>query len=139
MHLSRNKLYGILTIACLVGYVWIYLNFQGNSIENFDNINVCLIKHFTSIPCPSCGSTRSVLSILKGEFLQGFNYNPFGYILTLILIIVPLWISYDYFKQKNTLFQFYTKAEMFFQQKKTAIPAILLILVNWFWNIYKGL
>ncbi len=139
MHLSRNRLYGILTIACLAGYVWIYLNFSSYSIGNYDNINVCLIKHFTNVPCPSCGSTRSVLSILKGDFLQGFYLNPFGYLLLLILTIVPLWISYDYIKQKNTFFQFYTRAETFLQQKKTAIPAILLVLVNWFWNIYKGL
>jgi hypothetical protein len=139
MYLSRNRLYGFLGIACLAGYVWIYLNFSSFSSGNYDNINVCLIKHFTNVPCPSCGSTRSVLAILKGDFLQGFYFNPFGYILILILIILPLWLSYDYFKQKNTFFRFYTRTETFLQQKKTAIPAILLVLVNWFWNIYKGL
>jgi len=137
--MSRNRLIGILTLACLAGYVWIYLNLSGHYIDRAHHVSVCLFKKITNIPCPSCGSTRSVVSIIKGEYLQGLYINPFGFILLLIMTITPFWICYDYLKQKNTLLQVYTKVETIINQKIIAIPAILLVLANWLWNIQKGL
>jgi len=46
---------------------------------------------------------------------------------------------YDYVKQERSLLHFYQKTEAKLVQKQIAIPATLLILANWFWNIYKGL
>lgn len=55
------------------------------------------------------------------------------------MIIVPFWIIYDHILQKATLFNVYKKTELILKQKRIAIPAILLILLNWAWNIQKGL
>jgi hypothetical protein len=48
-------------------------------------------------------------------------------------------VAYDWVSQKETLLQAYCKVEMSLQRKRIAIPAILLVLGNWIWNIYKGL
>lgn len=135
MPISRNKLYGLLISGCVVGYVWIFFNLAKKSVEH----GVCLIKHITNVPCPSCGTTRSILSIVKGEILHGLYLNPFGFILILILIILPMWVGYDVLKKNNSLLRFYGKTETFLKQKKIAIPSILFVVANWFWNIYKGL
>jgi hypothetical protein len=139
MKLSRNKLYILLAVSCVTGYAWLFSANNAFVESNFSNAGVCLVKHVTGIPCPSCGSTRSILSLLDGNLADALYWNPVGIVLLLILIIVPIWIFYDCFIRKDTLYNFYKKAEISLQQKKVAIPAILLMLVNWIWNIYKGL
>jgi hypothetical protein len=79
------------------------------------------------------------LSIINGNFLEGFYLNPLGYILLVIMIAAPIWVIYDWFSNSQTLLTFYKKTEQFFSRKIVAIPAILLVLMNWAWNIYKGI
>ena len=139
MHLFHNKLYRILSIACLAGYICLYLNLSNFYAKPTSQIGVCLFKRLTSIPCPSCGTTRSVLSILQGNLLQAFYWNPFGFLLLAVLIITPIWLVIDAISKKNSLLTFYVSVEKKLQQKSIAISAIALVLINWYWNIHKGL
>jgi hypothetical protein len=138
MTLDRKKLYLILFIACLAGYIWLYFSITKNITEN-NSAEVCLIKHVTNIPCPSCGSTRSVISLTKGDFIGALNINPIGYLVAIIMLIAPIWILVDTVRNAKTLFDFYQKIESYLKQPKIAIPLILLIIINWIWNITKGL
>jgi len=122
-----------------VGYAWLFINFSGHVNSETGKLSFCFFKLITHLPCPACGSTRSVLSILGGEYLQACYLNPLGFVIVSIMIITPVWILYDYIKRKSSLLQFYQKAESKLIQKQIAVPAILMILANWFWNIYKGL
>jgi len=136
--MTRNKLYVVFSSACIVGYIWLAITYHrivSGSIEP----GVCLFKRITGIPCPSCGSTRSVLSILKGDFVGAFFLNPFGIVIMAILVSAPLWILFDLVSHKNSLFTIYTRAEILLKQKWVAIPLILLVILNWIWNISKGL
>jgi hypothetical protein len=138
MTLDRKKLYLILFIACLAGYFWLYFSITKNITEN-NSAEVCLIKHVTNVPCPSCGSTRSVISLTKGDFIGALNINPIGYLVAIIMLIAPIWILVDTVRNAKTLFDFYQKIESYLKQPKIAIPLILLIIINWIWNITKGL
>ena len=138
MTLDRNKLYSILLIACLAGYIWLYFSLTKNITEN-KSVEVCLIKQVTNIPCPSCGSSRSVISLIKADFIGALNFNPIGYLIAIIMLIAPLWIIVDTIKRTNTLFDFYLKIETYLKKPKIAIPLILLVIINWIWNITKGL
>lgn len=138
MTLDRNKLYLILFIACLAGYIWLYFSITKNITEN-NSAEVCLIKHVTNIPCPSCGSTRSVISLTKGDFIGALNINPIGYLVAIIMLIAPIWILVDTVRNAKTLFDFYQKIESYLKQPKIAIPLILLVIINWIWNITKGM
>jgi hypothetical protein len=136
--MNRSKLYLFLSIACIAGYAWIaYLLSKASSLS--EQPRVCLFKHFTGIPCPSCGSTRSILCLAHGDFLGAMMWNPFGFILSIILITFPLWILFDIILKKESLLKFYRNAEKILKNKLVAVPAILLVLINWIWNIYKGL
>lgn len=139
MFAKRNKLYSILSLLLSAGYIWLFLNYvTANSVGNSKG-SFCIIKHVTNVPCPSCGSTRSVMSILKGDFIGSLNLNPLGVIILLLMVITPLWIISDYLRNKESLYLFYHKTEETFNKKKVAIPALFLILLNWVWNLYKGL
>jgi hypothetical protein len=111
MTLNRNKLYSILFTACIVGYIWIYFISEKQFTEN-NSVNACLIKHLTNIPCPSCGSSRSVISLLNGDFIVALNFNPIGYIVALIMLVAPVWIIMDIIKKTNSLFNYDTNKKI---------------------------
>jgi hypothetical protein len=134
----RNKLYVLVSTACAAGYIWLFINYQRSITENFEP-GLCLFKRVTGIPCPSCGSTRSVLSILKGDFVEALLWNPFGLIIMAILVLAPLWIIYDIVFHKDSFFQVYNHTEIFLRRKWIAVPLILMVILNWIWNIHKGL
>jgi len=136
--LNRNKLYSILLIACVAGYIWLYFSTTSNITEN-NSVEVCLIKHVTNIPCPSCGSTRSVILLTKGNFVEALGLNPIGYLVALIMLVAPIWIVADMIFRDNSLFKCYQKIENQLKKPKYAIPLILLVIINWIWNIKKGL
>lgn len=125
-------------IACIAGYIWLYYSIKINLTEN-NSVEVCLIKHLTSIPCPSCGTTRSVISLTKGNLNEAINLNPFGLIIALIMLIAPVWIITDLILNNKSLFVFYQKTENILKKTKYAIPLILLVIINWIWNITKDL
>jgi hypothetical protein len=100
---------------------------------------ICLLKNITGIPCPSCGVTRSVISLLNGDLSSAVSVNPLGVLLFIMIVLTPLWIVYDLAGNKSTLLLFYGHTEAFFKQKTAAIAGILLVTANWIWNIYKGL
>lgn len=136
IQVSRNKLYGILATISAVGYGWIYYNLNG-AVNN--EVHACMFKTVAGVPCPSCGSTRSVISLMQGDIVQAVLWNPIGLIFLISMALFPLWIAYDLFNKKRSLFVAYRKAELFFSKKRFAIPAVVMLLANWMWNIYKGL
>ncbi|MBA4411061.1 MAG: hypothetical protein C0397_16765 [Odoribacter sp.] len=136
--MARNKLYVLLSSACAAGYIWLMLTYHRNVSLALEP-GVCLFKRVTGVPCPSCGSTRSVLSILNGDIFGAILWNPFGIIIVSILLVFPVWMIGDVLSRKNTLFNAYNRTELFLKRRWIAIPAILLVLLNWIWNIFKGL
>ena len=130
---NRNKLYLFIVIACIVGYIWLYF---GITMQNSKNtFEVCIVKRFTNIPCPSCGSTRSVISIIKGNYIEALKLNPIGYIIALIMTLTPLWIAFDFLTHKKTFFDFYKKTETVITKKRIAIPLVFFVNIIWILNI----
>lgn len=135
---SRNTLYTILFTACIAGYIWLYFAISTNKTE-INSVEVCFIKRLTNIPCPSCGSTRSVLAMLHGDFMKSLFINPFGFVIAFIMLATPLWMIIDLLNKRKTLFDFYHKIELNLKKPLYAIPLIFLVMMNWIWNITKGL
>ena len=137
MTLGRNKLYAMLFIACLAGYFWLYLSTSKSFIVN-TSYEVCIIKKVSNLPCPSCGSTRSIISLLQGDFIKSLSINPIGIILSIIMIFSPGWITIDLIAKRDSLFRFYCKAQEYLKRPPYSILFALLIVINWIWNIKKG-
>lgn len=139
MSLSRNRFNLYLSLACLAGYVWLAIVSHLKQEEVGVKYDVCLIRYFAGIPCPSCGSTRSVLALMHGDLAGGIYWNPLGILIFAVLMIFPFWMGYDLLFQKDSLFKFYRLFETTLRRRWVAISAIALILINWGWNIMKGL
>lgn len=137
--MKKNKLYLFILIACFAGYGWLFFSLQHQHEIQNNEFSVCFFKNITNVPCPSCGTTRAVMEISKGEISKSILLNPFGIIVALILLICPFWIGYDFLSKKDSFYQFYKKSETFLRKRKVAILFIILVLLNWIWNINKNL
>lgn len=133
--MHRDKFYILLMALCLCSIVWII--FCVNNQDGQGLWQGCLSKQILHIPCPSCGTTRSVISIIKGDFLNAVLINPLGYIAIISLVIIPIWIIFDCSTGKSTLFNTYHACLRFIKQAYIYIPLIVLTICNWIWNIVK--
>ena len=132
----RKKLYFFTLAICGCGYLWLFFNLYHHAVANKGFIG-CLFHKTTGIPCPSCGSTRSVLSLIRGDFFDALYYNPLGILIFVIMIVFPFWIFSDLALKKDSFFRFYKIMEQFLIKKQIAFFCIALILINWIWNIFK--
>jgi len=137
--MSRNGLYSLILGLSLAGYVWIILNGNSTIQQNISETNVCIFKNITGIPCPSCGTTRSVLAILKGNVIDSIDQNPLGLVMVLLLTVFPIWILIDLVLGKNSFQIFYRYVEFSLKRKYIAIPSIVIVLVVWLLNIRRHL
>jgi hypothetical protein len=135
---SRNKLYGLVLTLSIAGYAWFFWNYKQLSAGH-TTINVCIFRKITGIPCPSCGTTHSLLFILNGKPGDAFICNPLGFVVAFMLATIPLWIIIDLITRRNSFKIFYVKSELFLRKKWVALPAIILILIIWILNIKKYL
>jgi hypothetical protein len=133
--MTRNKLYWLLFIACFLGFIYLLYHLQDSENTHF---GVCIFKQVTGFPCPSCGTTRAVQLLLQGDVLASLQMNPFGIFVAIIMIFAPFWIAFDVIFKRDTLYQSYKKMEITIRINWIAAILILLVMLNWIWNIYKN-
>lgn len=134
MSLSRKTLYGWLLAASSAGVLWLFLNMK----LKWDHTTLCFIKNTTGYPCPACGTTRAAHLLLQGHLKEAFLLNPLGYPILLFLCTAPILLIADLLQNKDRFYRFYLWVELQFKKPWIFLPSIILITLNWFWNIYKG-
>lgn len=125
-------------LLCLAGYAWIFFNLYHHS-SNESLINACMFKNITGIPCPSCGTTRGILLLINFDFIDAFMTNPFSYIVMLLMILIPVWILFDLLFKSNSFLKTYFYMDLRLKEPKIIIPIFIAIIINWIWNLSKGL
>jgi hypothetical protein len=101
---------------------------------------VCIFKNVTGWACPSCGITRSVLSLLHGRIGEALWINPLGILAALLLVLIPVWLIRDVVLNQQSFLKVFRQAEDAIRTKKSIyIPLIMLVVINWGWNIMKDL
>jgi len=54
---------------------------------------LCLLKSLTGLPCPTCGFTRGMLTIVRGHPVRGWLYNPLLFsALALLAVALAGWL-----------------------------------------------
>ncbi|MCE1199011.1 MAG: DUF2752 domain-containing protein [Marinilabiliales bacterium] len=138
MPISKNRLYLFLTFATLAGYLWLGFHYlraaQGAGVES-----VCLIHRVTGYPCPACGTSRSILALLAGDWMGALLINPLGILMMGAMIVLPFWVALDLIRKKETLYRFYLWCEIQLRRPRCYLPLLLLLILNWIWNLKKGL
>jgi hypothetical protein len=138
MMIDQKKFYYFTTSFLIIGFGWVAWNlfyFQQSS----PGLEICVLKNVAGLPCPSCGTTRSILHLLHGDLSTALFMNPFGIIAFIGMVVFPFWIIYDYWNAKGSLWTCYLQFIKFFSNKKFSFVVIVLVLLNWIWNIQKGI
>ncbi len=55
----------------------------------------CIFRHFTGLPCPGCGLTRSFVMLAHGDVSSAFGYNLMGPVLFAVLAVsvaIAVWV-----------------------------------------------
>jgi len=60
------------------------------------NVILCPMQNIFGLPCPACGITRSMSSLLNLDILHSFQYHPLG-IVVLAVIITALIMNHSDF------------------------------------------
>jgi hypothetical protein len=137
--MTKKSLYKLFMVLSLAGYVWLGWNVIETASHPFVP-SLCLFKDLTGIPCPSCGTTRSLVALIHGNLKEALEINPLGLIIAIALVVVPLWIITDMLKKSDSLYRLYNKMENVFSSNKwVSVTAVLILVINWVWNIIKGL
>ena len=91
--------------------------------------SVCLFRNVTGLPCPFCGSTRSVGHILQGEFSDALYSNPLGYFGLAFLVV--LFISPSTIKGTS---DYLAKKWWTLTQRNQILITVGLIVLAWILN-----
>ncbi len=135
---GRFRFYSFFTTLTALGHGWLWFHYLSRSKAEV-YLHSCPVKLSTNLPCPSCGSTRSALSLIEGDLWAALYTNPMGLLVAAIMLILPLWIAFDLCFRKNGLMRAYKRIELIVRRPQWAIPLAALVLLNWIWNISKGL
>lgn len=138
MWLTAKKFYILLVLLLLSAYG--YLAYQYLVPEHPNHkMGVCMVKQVSGYPCPSCGSTRSLMLISQGKLEQALFTNPLGFLHFAALTLLPLALMFDFIRKDTQVYQGFLKLELWIRKPLIAWPLTLLILANWLWNLNKGL
>ena len=58
----------------------------------------CIVKTSTGYECPACGVTRMILSLMELDISSAFNYNPFLFITSPVIIVYIISSDVNYIK-----------------------------------------
>lgn len=54
---------------------------------------VCAFRRLTGLPCMTCGLTRSLCHVLRGDWARSLDYHPAGPLLMVALLGWALWVG----------------------------------------------
>lgn len=135
--MNPRYFYRATAVFFLAGCGW--LIFQQLSPSAAQPVVLCPVKLLSGVPCPSCGTTRAMTTIMEGEFAAGLGINPLGGLMAGLMLIFPFWWGHDRLRQKQSLLRAYTRTEQVVRIPWVAILLVVLIAGNWYWNIVKEL
>lgn len=73
----EHVLYWLSIVIILVSVVLLIIQFWFIEHFNRQDLLICGMKTLFGIPCPGCGGTRAIFSLLKGNLPAAIYYNAF--------------------------------------------------------------
>ena len=131
-----RRIYLLTLVLLLAGSAWMFVNVS-HGVDG--DHTICIFKNLTSLPCPSCGTTRALALILNGQVADALEMNPMGIVTTLLFAICFSSVLRDSLLGRTDFLVLWNKSEQLLKKKYLYLPLTGLILINWCWSIAKGL
>lgn len=76
VRVSRRPSWPLAAVIALV--IWAGLGYSTIYVAHAtgQNVTLCLFRHLTSLPCPTCGCTRGLIHLSRGHVLAAYQSNP---------------------------------------------------------------
>ena len=132
--MSRRAFYRLVAALSLLGYAWL-----AQACVRPGGGSPCLFRWLTGLPCPACGATRALRALLEGDAGQALWVNPLGFVLAVLLVVVPVWGLADAVRRSGSLYRCYLRLDAALRRRAVFVPLALVFTANWIWNLLKGL
>ncbi|MEG1580149.1 MAG: DUF2752 domain-containing protein [Bacteroidaceae bacterium] len=127
--MSKSRLYFFLVTTITAGLTLLELTEAGYTFV------ICPFRLIFGIPCPACGSTRALIAIQNGSFLDALRINPLSYLLLTGAIIALLVLLLDVLFQKRYTWQLYLLFDKSMRRPIFFIPSLLLLAALWLYQL----
>ncbi|MCX6280838.1 MAG: DUF2752 domain-containing protein [Bacteroidetes bacterium] len=128
--MTRRNLYFLALFLGLAGQIWIVYSYKKLERQE-EAFNTCIFNRVTGLPCPSCGTIHSIVSIIHGNFRQALMENPLGYLGFLIVLIIPYWILADLALGRESFYRFFLLTDRLLKIPWVLISFLSLIFLLW--------
>lgn len=102
----------------------------------FDGFNsgpiLCPIRLLTGIPCPACGTTRSIGALCEGKFTESWRLNPLGYFIAFAALVWAVRIPIT-----STILNFLSKKYNTYSSRSRFVFLITIYIATWILNLMR--
>lgn len=119
----------LVTVALVTVCAWIW---AGDAVPAQP---FCIFRRLTGVPCWGCGTVRVMQLLMHGKLIDAIMLNPLS-VLACIMVVAGMAIWWmDFFLHTNVLSSLMRGKPHPF----TIAMLVVMVLLNWIWNIQKGL
>lgn len=94
----------------------------------------CAFKTITGLPCPTCGVTRTVIALSRGDIARGVAMNPLAALACVVGAVYLLYAAAVLIFRLPRLRPTLTAIDA----RLLRIAAVTALAVNWLWLIADG-
>ncbi len=132
--LVRTRKAGELEIGLIYGAIAFIAVGAARFLPLRELVPACVFRSLSGVPCPTCGSTRSLVHFSHGELAMAFSQNPL-FAMILILILVYSFVSGIAALLKLPRLVFLLSP---LERNLMSVGAFLLIAANWIYLISRS-
>ncbi len=130
--MTLRGFYTLAAAGCLGGWLWVL----GSAASAGQGVwGGCLFKTLLHVPCPSCGATRAVVAVFRGDVAGALCLNPLGLLLAAGLVALPVWLLADLLRRRATLYRQFVRVDALLQRRRVFAAFACAVLANWAWVI----
>jgi hypothetical protein len=115
------------------GTIAILAIFAAHVLPLADLLPSCVFKAMTSIPCPTCGATRSLMHLAHGDIVAAFRMNPLFALTVIAAFLALLFDAASLLGNLPRISLVLTPSDA----TRIRIALVLIFLMNWMYLIGK--
>lgn len=89
---------------------------------------VCPLRHWTGIPCPTCGLTRSLMAVVRGDWEQAVMQHLFGPVLFIVLVFGVVQLAIELTSGRHVKMFYHPLVRQFGRDRRYGLGALGCLL-----------